>query len=340
MDHEFLKMLPMSVSISGSGFALGGRKMDNQALIDEFGIRYKSSFVDRKIGIESRYFMAEDEVTSDMAAAAAQKALDNAGLTIDDISRLIVGTSSPDHLSPNVACIIQHKLGGTGFPAMDVNATCCGFVYAFDMAARAVATGDQHVLVIGADCRSRYMNINDTLTTFLYGDGAGAVIVSRGDKSQGGLIKSVTYADGSGWDAVYIPAGGTAIPVTEEAVRDNLHKVCMADGPKVAENAKNGFIGLTGQVLEGTGYDLDDVDFFAFHQPNLRLLEAVRDELGIPEHKTHFNFKHYGNTVAGCIPIVLSEAHQLGKIKKGDLVLLCGVGGGFTGGAHLLRWNC
>lgn len=339
MKYEFLQQLPHQISVSGVGFSLGSEQLDNQQLIEKLGIRYKASFVDRKIGIKSRYFLAEGENTSDMASRAAQQALDSAGLSIDDIDRLVIGTSSPDHLSPNMACIVQHKLGGVGFPAIDINATCCGFIFAFDAACRAVATGDKHVLVIGADCRSRLMNTEDILTSFLYGDGAGAVIVSRQEKDDFGLLSSVGFADGSGWDAVYIPAGGSAMPVTEQGVRENKHKVYMADGQKVASSAKQGFAMLSDKVMEGTPFSRDEVDFFAMHQPNLRLLESVVNDLNIPEHKTHINFAQYGNTIAGSIPIVLAEAHQLGKIKRGDKVMLCGVGGGFTGGAHLLQWN-
>lgn len=339
MKFEFLNQLPLGVGISGLGHGFGDDKLDNKSLLEKHQIRLKPSFIDRSIGIESRFFLSQQQTTSDMAVKAAQMALDNAGLTVDDISRLILATSSPDHQTPSTACIVQHKLGGKGFAAVDINAACSGFIYAMDMAARAVATGDKHVLVIGADARSRDLNMQDKRTAFLYGDGAGAAIVSSVDKSEGGLLNSVTYADGIGWDAVYIPAGGSKMPATEEVVRDNLHKLSMPDGGRVATNAKEGFASLCDQVFEGTPYSRDDADFYIFHQPNQRLLEGIAEALAIPAEKTYFNFNQYGNTVAGSIPIALSEAHQAGKIKKGDLVVLCGVGGGFTGGAHLIRWN-
>lgn len=339
MKFEFLQQQPNGIGISGLGIGVGKDKLDNQMLLEKHQIRLKPSFIDRSIGIESRHFLAEGQTTSDMAVDAAKAALKSAGLELENIDRLILATSSPDHQTPSTACVVQHKLGGKGFPAVDINAACSGFIYAMDMACRAVATGDEHVLVIGVDARSRQLNMQDKRTAFLYGDGAGAAIVSRVDKSEGGLLNSVTYADGIGWDAVYVPAGGTTMPVTEAVIRDKLHNLAMPDGKRVAINAKEGFSSLCEQVFAGTPYTKEDADFFIFHQPNQRLLEGIASALGIPAEKTHFNFNQYGNTVAGSIPIALTEAHKLGKIKKGDLVVLCGVGGGFTGGAHLIRWN-
>lgn len=344
MKYAFLEQLPLSVQIKGTGHAAGSRKLDNQTLLDTWDIKLKPSFIDKSIGIESRNFLADDESTSDIAAKAAQMALDQAGLTIKDISRLILATSSPDYQTPATACIVQHKLGGSGFPAMDINAACSGFVYALDAGARAIATGDKHVLVIGADARSRDLNMQDKRTVFLYGDGAGAAVLSAADKTadgapMGGLLNSVLFAEGIGYDAVYIPAGGNKTPLTAELLQDNQHKLLMPDGTRVAQNAKDGFATLCRQIFEGTPYQQSDVDFFIFHQPNQRLLEGICAHLGVPAEKTHINFSRYGNTVAGSIPIALSEAQQEGKIKRGDLVLLCGVGGGFTGGAHLIRWT-
>lgn len=346
MKYAFLERLPLSVQVKGLGHAAGSRRLDNQTLLDTYDIKLKPSFIDKNIGIESRNFLAAGESTSDIAAAAAQMALDQAGLTIKDIERLILATSSPDYQTPASACIVQHKLGGSGFPAMDINAACSGFVYALDVAARAIATGEQHVLVIGADARSRDVNMQDKRTAFLYGDGAGAAVLSavekapvRSPQQMGGLLNSVLFADGIGYDAVYIPAGGNKTPLTPELLQDNQHKLLMPDGTRVAQNAKDGFATLCRQIFEGTPYQQSDVDFFIFHQPNQRLLEGICAQLEVPAHKTHINFSRYGNTVAGSIPIALSEARQAGKIKAGDLVLLCGVGGGFTGGAHLIRWT-
>lgn len=348
MKFDFLNNLPLSVQFSGLGHATGSRKLDNQALLDGYQIKLKPSFIENSIGIESRYFLEDHESTSDMAAAAAKMALEQAGLSIRDVSRLILATSSPDYQTPSTACIVQHKLGGSGFPVMDINAACSGFVYAIDAGARAIATGDRHVLVVGADARSRDLNMQDKRTVFLYGDGAGAAVLSAVGKPEragaaggamSGLLNSILFADGVGYDAVYIPAGGSKTALTHELLDRNHHKLSMPDGTRVAENAKQGFSFLCAEIFEGTPYKKNDVDLFVFHQPNQRLLEGIVAHLDIPPEKAYINFSRYGNTVAGSIPIALSEAQRMGRLNSGDLVLLCGVGGGFTGGAHLIRWN-
>lgn len=343
MRYKFLKELNHGITVSGLGHATGSVEIDNQSLLKKNDLRLKPSFIDKSIGIETRYYLSEEEGVSDIAAQAASLALEHAGLNVNDLSRLILATSSPDYQTPATACVVQHKLGGRGFPCVDINAACSGFIYGFDMAARAIATGDEHVLVIGADARSTDINFSDKRTVLLYGDGAGATVVSRSNRLSAnddslGLINSLLYADGSGYDAVYKPVGGSKTPVTVDLVSANQHKLSMQDGRRVAQNALEGFAYLSSEVFNNTPYSKEDVDLFIFHQPNLRLLEQVINTLEIPINKTHINFQHYGNTVAGSIPLALSEAFHAGKIIPGNLVLLCGVGGGFTGGAHLIRW--
>ena len=298
----------------------------------------------KSIGIEHRYFVSEEQASSDLAAQACQQALIHADVDINNVDRLIVATSTPDHLTPSTACIVQHKLGGKGFPANDIVAACSGFLYGLDQALRCLATGDETVLVVGVDCRSRTLNMQDKRTVFLYGDGAGAVVLQRRNipaeqtASKSGFLDCLLMADGEGHDAVYVPAGGSREPCTPDNTLEMKHKLAMPNGERVARNALQGFLHMSQTLLQRNGLTLEDIDQFIFHQPNRRLLETAISSMGIDEGKTFINFQHYGNTVAGSVPIALSEACQQGRIKSGDKVLLCAVGGGYTGGAALIQW--
>lgn len=338
---SYLQQHTNNFVISGTGRCVGARQLTNEQLMELSGSRLRLSFIDRSIGIKTRYFLAPEQTTSDLAAAAASQALKDANVTIDQVDRLIVGTSTPDHQTPSTACIVQYKLGGKGFPASDIVAACSGFMYALDQGLRCLATGDETVLVVGVDCRSRTLNMQDKRTLFLYGDGAGAVVLQRragGGGGKQGFFDCFLTADGEGHDAVFVPAGGAKEPCTVENVREQRHRLFMPDGKRVANNALFGFVHLINTILDRNKLTLDDIDQVIFHQPNFRLLEIVMKELGIDESKAYINFREYGNTVAGSVPIALSEAISKGRIKSGDTVLLCAVGGGFTGGAALFTY--
>lgn len=338
---------PYNIVIRGYGYETGSQLLTNEDVMEDFSIRIKSTFLDKNVGSKTRYFLSDDACTSDLATRAAEHALRCANLSVNDIDRLILATSTGDYLSPSTACVVQHKLGGKGFPAYDVGAACSGFIYAVDQAIRSVATGDKHVLVIGVDVRSRTLDKSNKRTAFLYGDGAGAVVISQQHQNQSdqlnqlnqlnqhqpGFIASHLYADGSGHDAVFVPSVGSAVSSGQTTAT-----LTMPNGRRISENAGVGIPSLCQDLLAKTDYTLEDIDFFLFHQPNLFLLESVLSELNIAPHKTLVNFPSKGNTVAASVPIALSEAGEQGLLKTGDLVLLCAVGGGFTGGAHLLRW--
>lgn len=342
--RSYIQDHPETFVIAGIAHSVGSIKYTNSELCDAFGIKIKPSFIDKSVGIDTRYFVADNETTSDLAAAAAKKALANAGISIQDIDRLIVATSTPDHPTPSTACIVQYKLGGSGFPANDIVAACSGFMYGLDQALRCLATGDKNVLLVGVDCRSRTLNMQDKRTAFLYGDGAGAVVLQRraGNASAGpdkaGFLDCFLTADGSGHDAVIILAGGAKEPCNPQNVAELKNKLSMPSGDRVAQNALRGFAELVHQLLDRNRLNLSDIKQFVFHQPNRRLLEVVMNQLGLTSENTFINFQHYGNTVAGSIPIALSEAVAANLLNSGDTVVLCGVGGGFTGGAALLKW--
>ncbi|MEM8570888.1 MAG: ketoacyl-ACP synthase III [Pseudomonadota bacterium] len=322
------------ITITGLGKAYGRNEMSNKALIDRYGIRIKEFFIDRFIGAKTRYYAAEDQTTSDLATEAARQALDRAGLTAQDLDRIIVATSTPDYLSPSTACVVQAKLGAS-CPAYDVGNACSGFIYALDQALRSVATGDKNVLVIGADLRSRTLDYTDRKTVFLYGDGAGAAIISRGNpadmEKELGFSASVLFADGTKHDAVYVESVG----------RNQCHgaTLTMPDGEAVSGDVIGGTPKLIDSIRSEAELEMDDIDFFVFHQPNGMMLRKLFEKLGLGEERTHINFDRVGNTVAATVPIALTEAWEAGRLEPGKCVLLGAVGAGITGGAHILNWT-
>ncbi|MCY7297225.1 3-oxoacyl-ACP synthase III family protein [Alteromonas sp. a30] len=327
--------------IAGTGYCVGQQKLNNAELIESFGIRIKESFINKNIGIETRYFLSPEETTSDLATEAAHQALAQANLSANQLDRLIVATSTPDHSTPSTACIVQHKLGASGFPASDIVAACTGFLYGLDQALRCLATGDDYVLLVGVDCRSRTLNMQDKRTAFLYGDGAGAVVLKRQPADvrdaphKRGFVDCFVQAEGEGFDAVIVPAGGAAKPCTPENVSAMQHKLSMPSGERVARNAMRAFKETTFDLLARNRLSLADIDLFIFHQPNLRLLEKVSHELDVDPDKMLINFNKFGNTVAGSVPIALAEAVSQNRIQAGSKVLFCAVGGGYTKGAAL-----
>lgn len=347
--RDFISSCPDAFFISGMGYCLGDQKVTNEDLLERFSIRLKLSFIDKSIGIKSRYFAAPHQASSDLAVKAAQAALAQAEISIHQVDRLIVATSTPDHQTPSTACIVQHKLGGSGFPAHDIVSACSGFLYALDHGLRCLATGDETILVVGVDCRSRTLNSKDKRTAFLYGDGSGAVVLSKKshlDKSSNfplsenrlGFQDCLLVADGEGHDAVYVPAGGSKEPCTPEALSENRHRLTMPSGERVAQNALKGFTELIQRILDRNQLSLNEIDQIIFHQPNRRLLEGVLRVMRIDETKAFINFEHYGNTVAASVPIALAQACEAGRIKTGDKVILCAVGGGYSGGVALINW--
>lgn len=337
-------LIKKSIGFYGFGHYLPSRKVNNEEIIKMNKAKLKPYFIEKKIGIKSRFFADKDSATSDLAVESAKQALQNANITIENISRLIVATVSGDYTTPSTACVVQRKLGGKNFPAVDLMNACSGFIYALDYGIRCSMTGDRYVLVIGADCRSKQLNIEDKRTAFLYGDGAGAVVIGpmeeqTKENSNFGVLNTILFADGVGAESVYIPCGGSKEPISPEKIQQKRNKITMPNGKIVAQNALKGFVNLSRKIVQESSYVLEDVDFFIFHQANYYLLQAVIRELNIPENKTHINFPVYGNTSSGTIPIAMSEAYHQGRINKGDLVLLCAVGAGYTGGAILVRWN-
>ena len=328
----------MRARIAGTGHYVPGPPVTNEELIARHGLRIKPYFIRNSVGVETRHFAAPDQATSDLAAEAAVRAIDASGIPAREIRRILLATVSGDYPTPATACVVQRKLGLQGCAAIDVVGACSGFLQALDLGARCVATGEGPVLVIGADIRSRQLNFADLRTAFLYGDGAGAVVLSESTDDEG-IHHSILTADGDGAEAVYIPAGGSREPVTEDGLRSQRNRITMPDGRRVADAARAGFRYLAERLVAETRVPSSDVAFVCLHQPNLFLVKQILRDLGIPETKSWINFPAYANTTSASVPIALSEAVAADRIKRGDWVWLGAVGAGFAGAIQLVRWG-
>lgn len=328
----------MNARIAGAGHYLPGPPVTNEELIARHGLRIRSYFIEKHVGGAVRHFAEPGQATSDLAVEAAARAIAASGVPASSLRRIILATVSGDYPTPATACVVQRKLGLRGQAAIDVVGACSGFVQALDLGARCVATGEGPVLVIGADVRSRQLDFSDLRTVFLYGDGAGAVVLTDAPDGEG-IVHSILTADGEGAEAVYIPAGGSREPVTPEALELRRDRICMRDGRGVAASARAGFRHLARRLETETGVAPRDVDFACIHQPNLFLARAVLCDLGIPESRAWVNFPTCANTTSASVPIALSEAVAAGRIRTGDRVLLAAVGAGFAGGMQLVHWG-
>jgi len=328
----------VNARIAGTGHYVPGPPITNDELIARHGLRIKPYFVRRSVGVETRHFAAPEQATSDLAAEAATRALASSGVPAREIRRIILATVSGDYPTPATACLVQRKLGITGCAAIDVVGACSGFLQALDLGARCVATGEGPVLVIGADVRSRQLNMADLRTVFLYGDGAGAVVLTEGAADYG-IVHSILTADGTGAEAVYIPGGGSREPLTEEGLRSRRNTIAMPDGRRVADAARSGFRHLVDRLVAETGVPLAEVSFLCMHQPNLFLVRQVLEDLGIPEERAWINFPRYANTTSASVAIALSEAAEAGRLVSGRWVCLAAVGAGYAAGIQLVRWG-
>ena len=328
----------MNARIAGTGHFLPGEPVSNDELIARHGLRVKPYFIRRHVGVETRHFAAAGQATSDLAVEAAARAIAASGVPAAAIQRIILATVSGDYRTPATACVVQRKLGLRGQAAIDIVGACSGFMQALDLGARCVATGTGPVLVIGADIRSRQLDFSDLRTAFLYGDGAGAVVLSEAPADEG-ILHSILTADGAGAEAVYIPAGGSCEPITAESLENRRDRITMADGRRVAEAARTGFRHLARRLEAETGVAACDVAFACVHQPNLFLVREILADLGIPESRSWINFPTCANTTSASVPIALSQAVSAGRLPAGDRVLLGAVGAGFAGGIQLVKWG-
>jgi 3-oxoacyl-[acyl-carrier-protein] synthase-3 len=293
----------------------------------------------QRTGIRERHIVDPGVATSDLAAEAAREAIRRARLDPTDIDFIVVGTTTPDMMFPSTACLVQHKIGATHAWGFDLGAACSGFTYALTTAAQMVtAGGSKHALVIGADVMSSIIDYTDRTTCVLFGDGAGAVVVEASDDDRIGILDFENYVDGSGGDALCMPAGGSLRPASLETVDQRLHYV-KQDGATVFKFAVRNTEEVARAILNRNGVRPCEIDLFVSHQANRRIILSATEKLGIPQEKVVINIERFGNTTGGTIPRALNDAVEQKRLKEGDLLLLASVGAGFTVGAILMRWG-
>jgi len=324
----------LGVQIVSTGSYVPDRVVTNSDLNQMYG--FDPQWIEQRTGILERRHAAPGTATTAMAVEAAKRAIASAGVSTDEIDLLVVGTFTPDQLCPSTACLVQDQLK-LDCPAFDVAAACSGFMYALVTAAQYVATGNSKMaLVIGADTNSRIVNPKDYRSYPLFGDGAGAVLLTKGEAHQG-LICYQMGSDGSGGPLLDRPMGGSLSPLSHFGI-DQGDQYLRMDGRSVFKWAVRMLTDSIELVLDQSGMSVHDIHLYLLHQANIRIIDAAREQLGISSEKFHNNLDRYGNTSAGSIPLVLDEALQQGRIKRGDSVLMCGFGAGLTWGTGVFRW--
>lgn len=324
--------------IIGWGYAIPDKVITNQDL--EQIVDTSDEWIRTRTGIEERRVVVDPQETSaTLAVKAARQALEVADVHPSKIDLIICSTSSPEHIFPSTASIVQDILGASNAGAFDLSAACSGFVYGLSMARGHILAGDaEYVLVLGAETLSRLVDWTDRNTCILFGDGAGAVLVAASDVP-GGITAVDLGSDGSGADLLSIPAGGSAMPASLETVSDGSHYMKM-DGKAVFRFATRVMASATRKVLEKSGMTPDDVDVVIPHQANLRIIQnSVEKQLKIPSDKIFVNLQKYGNTSTASIPIALCEAIQAGRITPGSNLVFVGFGAGLTWAACTVKWS-
>ncbi|WP_394789479.1 beta-ketoacyl-ACP synthase III [Rhodoferax sp.] len=318
--------------ITGTGSYLPPQRLTNADLVAQLaatGVETSDDWIVERTGIRARHFAAADVTCSDLALQASQNALQAAGLEAKDIDLIIVATSTPDMVFPSSACILQNKLGIAGCPAFDVQAVCSGFVYALTVADAMIRTGTAtKALVVGAEVFSRILDFSDRTTCVLFGDGAGAVVLEASDTP--GILASDLHADGKHVGILCVPG-----QVSGGAVAG--HALLKMDGPAVFKLAVGVLEEAARATLLKAGKVQEDIDWLIPHQANIRIMQSTAKRLKLSMDKVVVTVDQHGNTSAASIPLALDSAVRSGKIKKGETLMLEGVGGGFTWGAVLLN---
>lgn len=328
---------PVRAKISSLGTYVPPRLLTNADL--EKLVETNDRWITERTGIRERHVVDRGVATSDLAAEAARNCLAKAGVDAADVDAIIIATVTPDMAFPATACLVQHKIGASKAWGFDLSAACSGFVYALQVGAKLVESGaHSKVLVIGADVMSSIIDYTDRSTCILFGDGAGAVLLEPCAEGEIGLIDFHHEVDGSGAEALNMPAGGSALPASHETVDRRQHFVHQ-DGQTVYKFAVRKMSEVSEGLLARNGVQGSELGCFIPHQANKRIIMSTAERLGMPEDRVVINIDRFGNTTAGTIPLAMQTALENGRLRKGDLILLASVGAGYTVGATLLRWE-
>jgi 3-oxoacyl-[acyl-carrier-protein] synthase-3 len=294
-------------------------------------------WITERTGIKERRMASPQEAASDLGAKAAIRALERGGVDPKEIDLLIAATSSPDHLFPSTACLIQAAIGASRAAPFDIQAGCPGFVFGLEIARGMLISGAyKRALVVGTECLTRILDYTDRSTCVLFGDGAGAAVLEE-DPDHDGIISSYLGGDGSLGSLLIMPAGGSRLPASSKTVKERLHFVKM-EGQEVFRNAVRAMRDAALTTLKRAGVRPEELDWLVPHQANTRIIEATRERLKLPPEKVYINIDRFGNTSAASIPIALDEMQEKGLLKEGQLVLAVSFGAGFVWGGVLLRW--
>lgn len=327
--------------MKSAGIIGTGSYLPENILTNEYFTNYLDTtdeWIKSRTGISERRKADPGVATSDLGAKAAQRAIEDAGLTSKDIDLIITATVTPDMLFPSTACLIQDKIKATNAAAFDINAACSGFIYGLSIANSFIASGMyKNILVIGAEVLSAVLDPEDRRTVVLFGDGAGAAIVSEVEAGKGFLAFDLG-SDGSGSEVLKLDAGGSKMPASADTIASGAHYVKMM-GKEVFKFAVK-ILGDTGKnVLAKAGITNEEVDFLIPHQANIRIVDAALRRFKISKDKTMINLEKYGNTSGASIPIALDEALKQNRIKDGDIVVMVGFGAGLTWGSAVMKYT-
>lgn len=324
----------MKACIAGTGSYAPANVVTNADL--ERMVATSDEWIRERTGIRERRLATTGEACSDLAVQAGKRALTAAGLGATELDMILVATCTGDYPLPATACLVQHQLGATRAAACDLSAACCGFVYALSVADAYVKNGMRHVLVIGSEVMSAITDWTDRNTCVLFGDGAGAVVVSASDGKRG-ILSTHLRSDGTLCELIMVPGGGSRTPPSEKVIAERLQYIKMK-GNETFKVAVRTLEEIARTTLSANGLRVEDLDLYVPHQANVRILKAVIERLGLPREKVLLNLDRYGNTSAASIPIALDEAVREGRIKDGSLVMLGAFGAGLTWASAVIRW--
>ncbi len=321
------------VKIIGTGSSVPEAILSNSDL--EKMVDTSDEWITSRTGIKERRIADENTAASDVAYGAAEKALKAAGVSPQELDVIIVGTITPDFIFPSTGCVLQSRLGAKKAYAFDLMAGCSGFLYTLHVAEGIIKSGGaEKILAIGVDVLSKVTDFEDRSTCILFGDGAGAAVLTASEEP--GILSSILNSDGNHWDLLYVPAGGSRTPIDEEVLKSREQYIKM-EGNDVFKVAVKSMESATADAIAKANVSPEDIDLFVPHQANHRILEAVRKRLNFPEEKVFANLDKYGNTSGASIPLALDEAVRQGKVKEGNLVLFAAFGAGFTWGASVVK---
>ncbi|MEM7647279.1 MAG: ketoacyl-ACP synthase III [Pseudomonadota bacterium] len=326
-----------TATIKGVGHFTPNRKIPN-SYFDDYYKKSIGPFLEEKRNIKQRFFMEDDQVTSDLIVEASKKALNSAQLKVEDVDLIIVATDTPDYISPSTAAVVQHKMGAKNAGCFDINSACAGFVTAIDMAWKYVKTDQQYdnILVVGAYGMSRYFDWDDYKITSMFGDGAGAVVISSTEEK--GFLASELTADGQYHDYMGIYGGGTSQPFNPEMVQNKAHLLSFAKKIPPEHNV-TAWPGMIHSILDRIQKKPNDVSKFFLTQLNIDTINASMEAIGVDRDRSHNVMDQFGYTGSACIPMALSDAVEKKAIQKGDLVFFLGSGGGLSQAGIAMTWG-